>query len=105
MRERERERESELTSVGPWHVLPSSVRLLLVCVLLSIHHDAAAAGGGYTLWLHPAPDVLVLADRQQQYQHTYSETLAFNPGAFASDLSWMVYRPSAKEAEASSLEM
>ena len=45
-----------------------------------------------------------LADRQQQYQHTYEETLAFNPGGFAADLSWMVYRPGNREAEASSLE-
>ena len=56
--------------------------------------------------LHPAPDVLILADRQPQYQHVYDPTgtLAFNPGAFASDLSFMVYRPSTKEVEASSLE-
>ena len=48
----------------------------------------------HALWLHPSPDVLILADRQQQYQHTYEETTAFNPGAFAADFSWMVYRPS-----------
>jgi DNA polymerase epsilon subunit 2 len=58
----------------------------------------------HALWLHPAPDVLVLADRQAQYTHSYEGTLAFNPGAFASDLSWMVYRPATKEAEASCLE-
>jgi DNA polymerase epsilon subunit 2 len=58
----------------------------------------------HAMWLHPAPDVLVLCDRQQQFQHTYEETLAFNPGAFASDLSWIVYRPATKQAEASSLE-
>ena len=34
----------------------------------------------HAMWLHPAPDVLVVADRQQQFQHVYNETLAFNPG-------------------------
>ena len=46
----------------------------------------------------------VLADRHDQYQLPYEETLAFNPGSFASDFAWMVYRPCAKmEAERSSL--
>jgi DNA polymerase epsilon subunit 2 len=58
----------------------------------------------HALWLHPAPDVLILADRQHQFQHTYEETLAFNPGAFAADFAWMVYRPSNRQVEASSLE-
>jgi DNA polymerase epsilon subunit 2 len=58
----------------------------------------------HALWMHPSPDVLIVADRQHQFQNTYEETLAFNPGAFASDLSWMVYRPGSREAEASSLE-
>jgi DNA polymerase epsilon subunit 2 len=57
----------------------------------------------HALWLHPAPDVLVLADRQHQYQHAYEETLGFNPGAFASEFSWMVYRPGTRAVEASSL--
>ena len=57
----------------------------------------------HALWLHPAPEVLILADRQWSFQHHYNETLVFNPGNFASDLSWMVYRPSTKEVEASSL--
>ena len=47
----------------------------------------------HSMWLHPAPDVLVLCDRQPQFQHTYEETIGINPGAFASDLSWFVYRP------------
>jgi len=58
----------------------------------------------HTMWLHPAPDVLVVADRQAQFQLLYEETLTFNPGAFASELSWMVYRPMSREVEASSLE-
>lgn len=58
----------------------------------------------HSMWLHPAPDVLVLCDRQPQFQHTYEETIGINPGAFASDLSWFVYRPETREAEPSSLE-
>lgn len=58
----------------------------------------------HSLWLHPSPDVLVLADRQEQFQHVYEETLAFNPGSFSSGAHWMVYRPAHKgEAEQSSL--
>ena len=58
----------------------------------------------HSLWLHPSPDVLILADRHNQYQLPYEETLAFNPGSFAADFAWMVYRPAAKmEAERSSL--
>ena len=38
-------------------------------------------------------------------QLPYEETLAFNPGSFATDLTWMVYRPAAKmTAERSSLQ-
>ena len=55
----------------------------------------------HAMWLHPAPDVLILADRQHQFQLTYEETLAFNPGGFASGESWFVYRPATKEAEQS----
>ena len=56
------------------------------------------------MWLHPAPDVLVIADRQEQFQHVYEETLAYNPGSFGASNHWMVYRPAAREAEASSLD-
>ena len=58
----------------------------------------------HAMWLHPSPDVLVLCDKQQQWQHTYEDTQAFNPGSFVNDSSWMVYRPAGKELEASSLE-
>lgn len=57
----------------------------------------------HALWLHPSPDVLVLADRQEQFQHVYEDTLSFNPGSFSSGGHWMVYRPAVREAESSSL--
>jgi len=56
------------------------------------------------LWLHPAPDVLVLAERSSQYDPIDSNgTLAFNPGSFSAESSWMVYRPGFDSAEPSSL--
>ena len=62
--------------------------------------SAHALASAHALWLHPSPDVLILADRHNQYQLPYEETLAFNPGSFAADFAWMVYRPAAKmEAE------
>ena len=57
----------------------------------------------HALWLHPAPEVLVLADRGNQYDVEYEDTLAFNPGAFATTFSWQVYYPSTRKAEVSSL--
>ena len=57
----------------------------------------------HALWLHPAPEVLVLADRGNQYDVEYEDTLAFNPGAFATTFSWQVYYPDTRKAEVSSL--
>ena len=57
----------------------------------------------HALWLHPEPEVLVLADRGNQYDVEYEDTLAFNPGAFATTFSWQVYYPETRKAEVSSL--
>ena len=57
----------------------------------------------HTLWLHPAPDVLVLCDRQNQWQTSYEETLGFNPGEFSTGFSWMTYYPKTRGAEESVL--
>ncbi len=56
------------------------------------------------LWLHPSPDVLVIADRQEQFVRSYEETAAFNPSSFAAAAQWMVYRPASREAEPSALQ-
>ena len=58
-----------------------------------------------SLWLHPAPDVIVVAARVSAYQHTYpsTDTCAFNPGAFATDFAWMVYSPGDRTLAPSSL--
>ena len=52
----------------------------------------------------PHTDAALSPDTRVNSQRTYEETLAFNPGAFASDFSWMVYRPATRLVEASSLE-
>ena len=39
----------------------------------------------HAMWLHPSPDVLVLADRQHQFQHTCDETA--RPRACAPSIS------------------
>lgn len=56
------------------------------------------------LWLHPAPDALVLAERSSQFELQFNGTMAFNPGSFAGEGSWMVYRPLDRSVEPSSLE-
>ena len=58
----------------------------------------------HAMWLHPAPDVLIMADRQAQFQCEYEETLGINPGSFSTSFAWMVYRPHTKEVEISDFE-
>ena len=65
--------------------------------------SAAYSKHHHALWLHPAPEVLVLAARGNQYDVEYEDTLAFNPGAFATTFSWQVYYPETRKAEVSSL--
>lgn len=57
----------------------------------------------HALWLHPAPDALIVADRTSQFSLTFDDTLAVNPGHFGVDACWVVYRPATREAEPSSL--
>lgn len=57
----------------------------------------------HSLRLYPAPDVLVLADRYDQYEWRYEDTSAFNPGPFHISGAFMVYRPGTKTAEYSTI--
>lgn len=95
--------DDETTSDLNGHLVKTIVDQAHLCPL-PLNEAAVAWQHDHALWLHPAPDVLVLADRHNQYSHTYHETLAFNPGTFVSDASWMVYRPGTREVEASALE-
>jgi DNA polymerase epsilon subunit 2 len=57
----------------------------------------------HSLRLEPLPDLLVLADRVDQYQSEVenTSTQAVNPGSFASDASFLVYYPATREVELS----
>lgn len=46
---------------------------------------------------------MILADYADQYSHTVDGCLAMNPGSFASDASFIVYRPATKRVEFSSV--
>ena len=54
--------------------------------------------------LNPLPDVLVLADRTEQYKHEYEGCLAINPGSFAVDASFVFYVPSTKDVQFSRID-
>lgn len=58
----------------------------------------------HALRLYPLPDVLILADRTEQYQWRYEDTAVLNPGAFAADFSFVVYRPATRETEFSRID-
>ena len=58
----------------------------------------------HALRLYPLPDVLILADRTEQYQWRYEDTAVLNPGTFASDFSFVVYRPATRETEFSRID-
>jgi hypothetical protein len=45
------------------------------------------------------PDLLVLADRTDQYSWRYEDCLVLNPGPFTADFSFVVYRPASFETE------
>ncbi|KAG5179611.1 DNA polymerase alpha/epsilon subunit B-domain-containing protein [Tribonema minus] len=55
------------------------------------------------LRLYPLPQVVILADRSEQFSWQYHDsTWAINPGSFPSDFSFVVYRPSSGDVEFSS---
>lgn len=53
----------------------------------------------HALRLWPMPDLLVLADRTDQYSWRYEDCLVLNPGQFTADFSFVVYRPASFETE------
>jgi len=53
----------------------------------------------YALRLNPLPTALILADKYNQYQVQYQDTLTFNPGSFSTDFSFAIYTPSNKNVE------
>ncbi|EFA76354.1 putative DNA polymerase epsilon subunit B [Heterostelium album PN500] len=51
----------------------------------------------HALSLYPLPNVLVLSDKYNQYQHDYQNTNCFNPSSFSTDFSFSNYYPAKKE--------
>ncbi|CAM9690353.1 unnamed protein product, partial [Chrysoparadoxa australica] len=56
-----------------------------------------------SLLLYPLPHAVVLADRTEEYVWRMGGTVAFNPGSFATNSSFMVYRPATKETDFSTV--
>jgi len=61
-------------------------------------------GYDHAMSLHPLPDLLVLADKADQYQWKYEDCSVFNPGTFPADFSFVVYRPATLETEFSRID-
>mmetsp|Transcript_23884 Transcript_23884/g.21725 ORF Transcript_23884/g.21725 Transcript_23884/m.21725 type:complete len:109 (+) Transcript_23884:276-602(+) len=55
----------------------------------------------YTMRLTPLPHLLVLGDHADQYSFEYSGCKTVNVGSFATDFSFVVYRPAVREVELS----
>jgi DNA polymerase epsilon subunit 2 len=56
------------------------------------------------LRIYPLPDVVILADHYNQYDSCYEDTIAFNPGSFPADFSFVVYRPATRVTEFSRID-
>ncbi|OQR90110.1 DNA polymerase epsilon subunit [Achlya hypogyna] len=57
-----------------------------------------------SLQLFPLPDVLVLADKTDQFQVGYAGVAAIHPGPFYVDYSFMLYRPATAVTELSRID-
>lgn len=58
----------------------------------------------YTMRLFPLPDLLILADRTDQYALDCWGCNTVNPGSFSSDFSFVVYRPCSRSVEFSRVD-
>ena len=106
----EEEEEEEAEEMSEWerrplfrHLAATLVQQAHLCPLpiaqLPIYweHDHA-------MWLYPAPHCVVLGDRtEQQALAKFEDTELVNPGCFADDGSFAVYRPATREVEFSAV--
>lgn len=53
----------------------------------------------HTLRLTPLPHLMVLADRLEAYEYEYKGCVVINPGSFATNHSFAVYRPAIQRVE------
>ncbi|KJE88954.1 DNA polymerase epsilon subunit 2 [Capsaspora owczarzaki ATCC 30864] len=60
----------------------------------------------HALRIYPAPDVLILADKAEPYDHRYNGCVCLNPGSFVtSGFKFYEYQPATRRCEASELSM
>ncbi|XP_010535714.1 PREDICTED: DNA polymerase epsilon subunit B [Tarenaya hassleriana] len=57
----------------------------------------------HALRLYPTPHTMVLGDKSEQKVCKFGGTTCFNPGSFATDSTFVAYRPSTHEVELSAL--
>jgi DNA polymerase epsilon subunit 2 len=55
----------------------------------------------HALQLQPCPDTLIIAEEQDPYTTEYNGCMVANPGNFAADTAFLVYRPAQRKAEIS----
>ncbi|CAI9270655.1 unnamed protein product [Lactuca saligna] len=58
----------------------------------------------HCLHLYPTPHTIVLGDSSEQKAFKYTGITCFNPGSFANDNTFVVYRPCNQEVELSALD-
>ncbi|XP_052624257.1 DNA polymerase epsilon subunit B [Lactuca sativa] len=58
----------------------------------------------HCLHLYPTPHTIVLGDSSEQKAFKYTGITCFNPGSFANDSTFVVYRPCNQEVELSALD-
>jgi DNA polymerase epsilon subunit 2 len=71
----------------------------LPCTAKPVHWEL-----DHVMRLSPLPDLLILADKTEQYKHSYNDCLAINPGSFAVDASFVFYVPSTKDVQFSRID-
>ena len=57
----------------------------------------------HALTLYPTPDTIILGDIAAQNVKSYMGVTCFNPGSFASDDTFIAYRPATREVEMSAI--
>lgn len=70
---------------------------------LPLHSVPICWAADSALRLYPIPDVLVLADRHDQYDWNYEKCVTFNPGPFHAASAFIVYQVSSRRVEYSAI--
>jgi len=68
---------------------------------LPVHSQPVYWDYSHALQLYPAPTLTVLADKHEMYNIDQESQIMANPGSFATDASFLLYRPATKVCEPS----